>query len=89
MWMRHQDIQTSKLVDYARRSGIGAVIRRLGYLLELYRIPFEKDLVTMQKSPTGTYVPLDPMLPREGPYLKRWRLQLNISPQELEAVRET
>ena len=32
--MRHRDMQVAKLVDYALRFGIGAVIRRLGYLLE-------------------------------------------------------
>jgi predicted transcriptional regulator of viral defense system len=89
LWMRHQDMQATKLVDYARRLGIGAVIRRLGYLLELYRVVPENDLVALRKSLTETYVPLDPMLPREGPYLKRWRLQLNVSPEELEAVRGT
>ena len=35
----------------------------------------------------GAYVPLDPMLPKEGPHLRRWRLQLNITPQELDSVR--
>lgn len=89
IWMRHQDIQTAKLVDYANRLGIGAVTRRLGYLLELYRLASENDLAKLTKSLTATYVPLDPLLPREGPHLKRWRLQLNIAPQELEAVRET
>ncbi|MGO9268950.1 MAG: type IV toxin-antitoxin system AbiEi family antitoxin domain-containing protein [Terriglobia bacterium] len=34
LWMRHRDMQVAKLVDYALRFGIGAVIRRLGYLLE-------------------------------------------------------
>ena len=32
-------------------------------------------------------VPLDPMLTREGPHLRRWRLQLNITREELEAIR--
>jgi predicted transcriptional regulator of viral defense system len=89
LWMRHRDMQTAKLVDYARRLGIGAVARRLGYLLELYDIASAGDLAELRKSLTATYVSLDPMLPREGHHLKRWRLQLNISSQELEAVRGT
>lgn len=89
LWMRHRDMQVEKLLDYAFHLGIGAVVRRLGYLLELYAIASEGDLAKLQKSLTETYVSLDPMLPREGPYLKRWRLRVNISPQELEAVRET
>ena len=89
LWMRHDDMQVPKLVDYAFRLGIGAVIRRLGYLLELYRIAPEGELTRLRKSLTSTYLPLDPMLPKEGPHLRRWRLQLNITPQELEAVRAT
>jgi predicted transcriptional regulator of viral defense system len=89
LWMRHDDIQTAKLLDYANRLGIGAVTRRLGYLLELYQLASERDLAMLKKSLTATTVPLDPLLPREGPHLMRWRLQLNISAQELSAVRET
>lgn len=89
LWMRHQDMKASKLVDYALRLGIGAVNRRLGYLLELYALGSEQELARLQKGQTATYVPLDPLLPKEGPHLARWRLQLNIPPQELEAVRAT
>jgi predicted transcriptional regulator of viral defense system len=87
LWMRHQDMQVTKLVDYALRLGIGAVIRRLGYLLELYAIAPEDELSRLRKALTATYVPLDPMLPKEGPHSRRWRLQLNITPQELETTR--
>ena len=87
LWMRHQDMQVTKLVDYALRFGIGAVIRRLGYLLELYRTAPESELARLREALTATYVPLDPVLPKEGHHLRRWRLQLNITPQELETIR--
>ena len=87
--MRHQDMQPTKLVDYALRPGTGAVIRRLGYLLELYRLAPENELARLRKALTATYVPLDPVLPKEGPHLRRWRLQLNITPQEFETIRTT
>ena len=32
---------------------------------------------------------LDPMLPAEGSYVSGWRLRVNVSPDELEAVRRT
>jgi predicted transcriptional regulator of viral defense system len=89
LWMRHTDLQATKLVGYALRLGIGAVVRRLGFLLELYRLASDRDLATLQESLTNTYVALDPTLPREGPHVNRWRLQLNIPVQELEAVRTT
>src|SRR5262249_366725 len=36
LWMRRADVKPSRLVDYALRLRVGAVIRRLGYLLEFY-----------------------------------------------------
>jgi predicted transcriptional regulator of viral defense system len=89
LWMRHQDIEAKKLVDYALRLRVGAVSRRLGYILELYRIAPENEILRLRQSLTATYAPLDPMLPKEGPHLKRWQLQINITRQELDAVRTT
>lgn len=87
LWMRHQDMQAARLVDYALRLGTGAVLRRLGYLLELCAIAPESELAGLRNALSETYAPLDPMLPGEGTHLRRWRLQLNITPQELESVR--
>jgi predicted transcriptional regulator of viral defense system len=89
LWMRRQDIQASKAVDYALRLGRGSVIRRLGYLLELYSLAPAAELDRLRKSITSAYVKLDPLLPKEGPHRSRWRLQMNMSSQELERVRET
>jgi predicted transcriptional regulator of viral defense system len=87
LWMRHEDMQAKNLVDYALRMVTGAVVRRLGYLLELYAIAPESELARLRDALTETYAPLDPMLPEEGTHMRRWRLQLNITPQELESVR--
>lgn len=89
LWMRHQDMQMAKLVDSALHLQVGAVIRRLGYLLDLYAIAPEVQLERLRDVLTETYVRLDPTLPTEGPHLARWRLQLNITPQELQAIRAT
>jgi predicted transcriptional regulator of viral defense system len=87
LWMRHMDMLPAKLVDYALHLAVGAVSRRLGYLLELYRIAPEQELARLRQSLTSTYLPLDPTLPREGRHVARWHLQLNISAEELEGVR--
>lgn len=89
LWMRHLDMNPTKLVDYALRIGVGAVARRLGYLLELYGIAREPELAKLRESLTPTYVLLDPLLTREGPHVARWRIQLNVSPDELQQVRGT
>ena len=68
---------------------MGAVTRRLGYLLDLYGIGPQAQLKRLRDVLTETYARLDPALPMEGPHVARWRLQLNITPQELQAIRAT
>lgn len=89
LWMRRHDIQAGKLIDYAQRLGVGAVVRRLGYLLDLYEIAAPTELNRLRNSLTATYAVLDPMLPIEGPHVSSWRLRVNVAPEELEAVRRT
>jgi predicted transcriptional regulator of viral defense system len=87
--MRRSDIQVNKLLDYATRLGVSSVTGRLGYLLELYEIADQDQLKTLQHLLGTAYVALDPVLPHEGPYVAKWRLQLNISPEELQSVWST
>ncbi|MCK4325890.1 transcriptional regulator [bacterium] len=83
LWIRHQDMNISRLIKYAVKSDVGAVIRRLGFLLELYKIGASKDCELLRPYLTETYVRLDPLLPSEGKFLRKWRLKLNVSPEEL------
>jgi predicted transcriptional regulator of viral defense system len=89
LWMRRADIDVRILIDYALRMEIGAVIRRLGYLLEFYALAPASELDRLRASLSSTYLPLDPLLPKEGTHLRRWRIQLNIPPEEVEAIRST
>jgi predicted transcriptional regulator of viral defense system len=66
IWVRCQGIETAKLVDYALRLGVGAVSRRLGYLLDLYGIAPEAQLKRLRDTLTVAYVRLDPTLPIGG-----------------------
>ncbi|MBI3078653.1 MAG: type IV toxin-antitoxin system AbiEi family antitoxin domain-containing protein [Deltaproteobacteria bacterium] len=89
LWIRRQDMHVDRLVQYARRIGVGAVVRRLGFLLETYEMAAAPDLERLRNALTATYVRLDPVLPAEGKRLRRWRLQLNVEPEELRAVVRT
>ncbi len=89
LWMRRQDLQVDKLLAYAKRMKIGAVVRRLGFLLETYEMAERGDLERLRRGLTATYARLDPVLPAEGKRLRRWRLQLNVDPEELRAVVRT
>jgi predicted transcriptional regulator of viral defense system len=88
-WMRHQDMEIKKLVEYALVLDIGAVYRRLGYLLELFEVAATDQLEFLQKKLTATYVLLDPAMPAEGKFVARWRLRLNVSPEEIKAIIRT
>jgi predicted transcriptional regulator of viral defense system len=86
LWMRRQDLKVARLVGYAKRIGVGAVLRRLGFLLETYQMAAAPELEQLRSRLTATYVRLDPVLPAEGKRVRRWRLQVNIEPEELRAV---
>ena len=46
-------------------------------------------LTRLRKRLTASYAILDPLLPAEGKFLARWRLRLNVDPEEIEAVVRT
>jgi predicted transcriptional regulator of viral defense system len=51
--------------------------------MELYDIGTPESRDRLRDRLTETYVNLDPLLPAEGKYLRKWRLRLNVSPDEL------
>lgn len=89
LWIKRQQIDYRKLLDYSERLDIGAVYRRLGYLLEVYEIDCAYEIASLQRKLTSTYHLLDPTLTNEGKHNARWRLKLNISDKELLAVIRT
>ncbi len=87
LWMRRGALDARCVVDYALRLDVGAVIRRLGFLLERYELAEVAALDRLRAALTATYQRLDPLLPPEGPRVARWRLQINVPLEELDAVR--
>lgn len=86
LWIRQQEINVNRLIEHAIRLGEGSVMQRLGYLLELYRIGGDEHCDILKHHITKSHSLLDPLLPREGKYLHEWRLQLNITPDELRSA---
>jgi len=87
--IKHHAIDPQIIIDYAVKLDVGAVIRRLGYLMELYQIGSRIHWTFLQTKLTSTYQLLDPELPAEGPHIAKWRLRLNIPQEELLAIRGT
>jgi predicted transcriptional regulator of viral defense system len=82
-------IAPSTLVDYALRLDVGAVVRRLGFLLETFEVPVPAEIDRLRAKLTSTYALLDPLMAAEGPYQARWRLRVNVEPDELRAMVRT
>lgn len=87
--IKHDQINPQKIIDYAIRLNIGAVYRRLGYLMDLYQIGDQIHRDYLKTKLTNTYQLFDPDLSREGHHIMKWRLRLNISEDELVAIRGT
>jgi predicted transcriptional regulator of viral defense system len=86
LWIRRADMNVSRLVEYALRLNVGAVIRRLSFLLELYDIGTAAEKERLREHTGGSYSLLDPILPPQGKHSARWHLRLNVDPEEFRAV---
>jgi len=89
LWMRQDDFDWDRLVNYARKLGTRAVAQRLGYLLELYALGTPTTVEMLQEMVGTSYARLDPLLADSGPYLARWRLRLNLGPETLQSIVRT
>ena len=86
IWASQKKIDFKKLGQYAARFRTKAAIKRLGFVLETLKIA--PDLLPGLAGMIGEardYVTLDPQGPKEGRHLKKWRIQVNLDPEELKA----
>jgi predicted transcriptional regulator of viral defense system len=70
-------VEIPGLVAYALRYNVGAVIKRLGWLLERLGIP-ANELNDLQSHPVKTYYRLDPQSPAGRQYNSRWHILENL-----------
>lgn len=89
LWMKRNEIDCDKLLGYAKKVDSGVVYRRLGFLLDLYKIGSRQLIEDLQEALTASYQLLDPTQINEGKYYSRWRLRLNVSEDELLAMVRT
>lgn len=89
LWMKRDTLRVELMIEYALRLGVGAVIRRLGYLLEFYGLADTAALEPLRARLTPTYQRLDPLFPNEGRMLARWRIRLNVESDELDIIRSS
>lgn len=51
--------------------------------MELFDINAPEEIDSLQQKLTASYLLLDPMLPDEGKFMARWRLRLNVTPDDI------
>ena len=89
MWIKRDAINIPTALDYLLKISSGAVLRRFGFLCSLYDIVPSSILELLKQQLTPTYQLLDPSLPKEGKYVAEWRVQLNVTEEELLALTRT
>lgn len=78
-------INYSTLLEYAKKFNSQAVIKRLGFLLEVLEIRTE-IIEELQLLKTDSYVPLDTELPKIGKRLSRWGIQQNLDIETIKSA---
>jgi len=88
LWNARAEIDFEKLLKYAQISKNSAISKRLGFILELFDLDKKLDIARLKGMLKKGYSPLDPLLPKRGKYNTRWHLLVNISSEELLALKK-
>ena len=86
LWLRKDDLDEDRLVAYVRRLDHKAAAKRIGFLMETHGLGRPETIAALQSFINRRYALLDPTLPNEGAYRARWRLRINLDPEELKAT---
>jgi predicted transcriptional regulator of viral defense system len=78
-------IKYDTLLEYAKKFDSQAVIKRLGFLLEMLDIS-TKIIDELQKIKTDSYVLLDTELPKIGKRNSRWSIQQNLETETIKSA---
>ena len=80
-----EKLDYNKLLEYTIKFNSQAVVKRLGYLLELFEI---ETVITeeLQKLKTASYIVLDTELPKTGKRNSRWSIQQNLDTETIKSA---
>lgn len=89
IWTKRNEIDYSKLADYARKLGRKSVIKRIGFIMETYSLGNQEMFSALKQEITSSYTLLDPSLPASGRFKSSWKIRANVEPQELIEITKT
>lgn len=85
IYVSKNKIKFDTLLDYAKHFGSQAVIKRLGFLLELLEI--QTNIIDkLQKLKTISFITLDTELPKTGKYNTRWSVLQNLETETIKSA---
>ncbi len=89
IWIKRNDLDFEKLIQYLIRFNRKSVVKRLGFLLEIYGIANKEILSELKKLLSPSYARLDSTLEDTGRFLSSWKLRVNIDQNELLDITKT
>lgn len=82
LYASKEKIKFPQLVEYVDKFGSQAVLKRLGFLMELMEI--ERPITeALSKKKSSSYILLDPSLPKAGRYISRWNIIQNMDSETI------
>jgi predicted transcriptional regulator of viral defense system len=84
IFMAKEQIKFDQLLEFAKKFNSNAVIKRLGYLLDL--LDLQTDILPeLRRLKTNGFVVLDTELPAVGKRTTAWNIQQNVTPETIKA----
>ncbi|HET9057013.1 MAG TPA: hypothetical protein VFN30_09230 [Chitinophagaceae bacterium] len=78
-------IKYDTLLEYTKKFDSQAVVKRLGFVLEILEIN-TKIIQELQQMKTASYVVLDTELPKTGKRISRWSIQQNLETETIKSA---
>lgn len=85
IYISKDKIKFNQLLNYTKKFNSQAVIKRLGFLLDVLEINNE-IVEELQKLKTASYVILDTELPKTGKLISRWSIQQNVETDTIKSA---
>lgn len=83
LWNGRNDFDFDKILEYSLKMDNGAIIKRLGYLMDVLEILSPSYRNKLRKHLTAGYPALNSGQKKEGFYNKEWKLFVNVEPNNL------
>jgi predicted transcriptional regulator of viral defense system len=85
IYISKEKIKYNVLLEYAKKFSSQAVIKRLGFLLEILEIN-TNIIDELQKLKTASNIVLDTELPKTGKRISRWSIQQNLETETIKSA---